>query len=131
MLTWWTGISTGRPEAITGSPWLRWSAAARAGYFRTWHVALGATTSAQCPHRDAMPAQDCAGFTWDFVRSGLGCRGLGPAVVAGILRVFAGLAGCGWYECGRGVENCDSCAGAVGCHFNGVGDRRGRRGQIS
>jgi hypothetical protein len=32
---WWTCTSTGHPGAITRSPWLRWSAAARVGHFRT------------------------------------------------------------------------------------------------
>src|ERR1022692_501611 len=38
---WLTSASTDRLEAITSSPWLRWSAAARVGHFRTWHVTPG------------------------------------------------------------------------------------------
>jgi hypothetical protein len=51
---WWTCTSTGRPEAITSSPWFRWSAAARVGHFRTWHVALGCTGSTTEPRSTAI-----------------------------------------------------------------------------
>src|ERR1039457_1940869 len=51
----WTCTSTGRPEAITSSPWLRWSAAARVGHFRIWHVAaLGCTGSTTEPRSTAI-----------------------------------------------------------------------------
>src|ERR1035438_5898289 len=55
--------STGLPEAITGSPWLRWSAAARAGHFRTWHVARGMHRIHHGAriHHDLPPARRTAG----------------------------------------------------------------------
>src|ERR1035441_6601289 len=44
------------PETITGSPWLRWSTAARVGHFRTWHVARGRRgTSAAWSRRRSRP----------------------------------------------------------------------------
>jgi hypothetical protein len=34
------------------------------GSFHIWYVVLGSITSAQCPYKDAMPAQEFVSFTW-------------------------------------------------------------------